>query len=157
MKAKAQGIPVNAEATVPLLNDSGDKPHSDIYNTEFSQQLKSGVFWSMTAVTAFLVLRVNFYIATIFDQLLFTARMQAPRSALVMANSYTGQSRNSCAFQGASVMERDSCHCTCGTTARLVFFVAMNFPSFRRAAVYIQDPGAAQRARHGKLMGHNEV
>jgi hypothetical protein len=95
MKAKAQGIPVNAEATVPLLDKYGSKPHSDIYNTDFATQLKSGVFWSMTAVTAFLVLRVNFYIATVFDQLLFTAKMQAPNSALVMANSYTGEDRYS--------------------------------------------------------------
>lgn len=50
----------------------------DIYNSAFSKQINSSVYWSMALVTAYIVLRVNYYIETLYEQLLFTARMQYP-------------------------------------------------------------------------------
>ncbi|GAQ86927.1 major facilitator superfamily protein [Klebsormidium nitens] len=62
-----------------LLFDDGPP---DIYNSAFGTQIWSSAFWSMALVTAFFVLRVNFYIETLFEQLLFTASLQFPGDPL---------------------------------------------------------------------------
>lgn len=59
-----------------------DEPPPDIYNTAFTRQVNSTVYWSMAIMTAYVVLRVNYYFQTIYEQLLWTAQLQYPGDML---------------------------------------------------------------------------
>ena len=59
-----------------------EEPPPDIYNTAFSRQVNSAVYWSMAIMTAYVVLRVNYYFQTIYEQLLWTAQHQYPGDVL---------------------------------------------------------------------------